>query len=321
MDMKLFKGISGQAQKVRAGLVVLLASILLMVSQARAAETVTYVYTDLQGTVLAKADAAGNMVSNSDYRPYGTQVLGTAESGPGYTGHVADPDSGLVYMQARYYDPQVGRFLSVDPAQESGLNRYWYANGNPVKNVDPDGRQAFVGWSEPQIHASEADGTRFAGIAFQSLPVVGDANNLLEAVREPSVLSVGIAIVGLAPEGGSLVAGAAREARIARLVENAANGKAGEALSRAKLGDKIAGEQVTFKTSDGTRTRIDFVTKQETTVETKTGNAQLSKGQAKFKEDVDAGRSVTPVGRNAADAGLKPGQPMKIKSCDIDRHC
>ena len=44
-----------------------------------------------------------------------------APNGPGYTGHVNDPDTGLVYMQARYYDPGWGGFLSVDPVgAESG---------------------------------------------------------------------------------------------------------------------------------------------------------------------------------------------------------
>ncbi len=58
----------------------------------------------------------GNIVATYDYAPYGAQVLGTPPSGPtGYTGHVNDGESGFVYMQARYYDPGVGRFLSVDP--------------------------------------------------------------------------------------------------------------------------------------------------------------------------------------------------------------
>jgi uncharacterized protein RhaS with RHS repeats len=48
-------------------------------------------------------------------------------------------------MQQRYYDPQVGRFLSVDPVpsgSSSGDNfgRYWYANDNPIRFTDPDGR-------------------------------------------------------------------------------------------------------------------------------------------------------------------------------------
>lgn len=305
---------------------VMVLSVLLLFAGASMAETVTYYYTNQQGTPLATADASGNILTTSDYRPYGSQVLGSPAGGPGYTGHLNDPDSGLVYMQARYYDPVVGRFLGVDPAgiqpgTAFGFNRFSYANGNPVGNVDPDGKQAFAGWSDPQIHASEANAARFTGIVATSLPYVGDANNLAEAVREPSLFNVGMAVVGLLPEGGSLVAGAARDAKVAQLVKNAANGKAGEALSRAKLGDKIAGEQVTFKTSGGKTTRIDFVTKDKAAFETKTGNATLSKGQAEFMEDVEAGRSVTPVGQNAANAGLKPGEPTTMKSCTVDRHC
>jgi hypothetical protein len=50
-------------------------------------------------------------------------------------------------MQQRYYDPAIGRFLSVDPVAADGtsggnFNRYWYANDNPYKFTDPDGRCA-----------------------------------------------------------------------------------------------------------------------------------------------------------------------------------
>lgn len=74
------------------------------------AGTVTYIYTDPQGTPLAEADASGNIKATFDYRPYGSLALGSPPSGPGYTGHVEDPDANLVYMQARYYDPALGHF-------------------------------------------------------------------------------------------------------------------------------------------------------------------------------------------------------------------
>lgn len=111
---------------------------------AQAAETVTYYYTSPQGTVLAKTDAAGNVISNTDYRPYGAQALGTPEGGPGYGGHVNDTDTGLLYVQARYYDAETGRFYSSDPVAVTAgdlflFNRYSYANGNPVAYTDPTG--------------------------------------------------------------------------------------------------------------------------------------------------------------------------------------
>ncbi|WP_260473383.1 MULTISPECIES: RHS repeat-associated core domain-containing protein [Stenotrophomonas] len=72
-------------------------------------------------------------------------VGGQVTDGPGYTGHVSDSATGLSYMQQRYMDPQLGVFLSVDPVtayeQPVGqFNRYRYANGNPYRFTDPDGR-------------------------------------------------------------------------------------------------------------------------------------------------------------------------------------
>ncbi len=116
----------------------------LLLWSAAHAGTVTYVYSDPQGTPLAEADARGTITATFDYRPYGGQALGAAPNGPGYTGHVNDPETGFVYMQARYYDPSTGRFLSTDPIKPvSGdlfnLNRYDYASNNPIVNTDPSG--------------------------------------------------------------------------------------------------------------------------------------------------------------------------------------
>ncbi|WP_035374529.1 RHS repeat-associated core domain-containing protein, partial [Pseudoduganella violaceinigra] len=62
-----------------------------------------------------------------------------------FTGHVNDTNTGLVQMQQRYYDPVAGRFLSIDPVltdvnTAASFNRYNYANDNPYKYTDPDGR-------------------------------------------------------------------------------------------------------------------------------------------------------------------------------------
>lgn len=80
-----------------------------------------------------------------DYRPQGEVVQAPGPNGPGFAGHVNDPETGLVYMQQRYYDPSAGAFLSVDPLPPvpGGIfkfSRYGYANENPVTNMDPDGR-------------------------------------------------------------------------------------------------------------------------------------------------------------------------------------
>lgn len=131
------------------GLLWTLLILLMAATPAWAGETVTYMYTNAQGTVVAEADAQGNVTYMAVYRPYGKQQIGVPQAEPGYTGHVNDPDTGLVYMQARYYDPETGRFLSVDPVTPApgnffNFNRYDYANNNPIRNTDPDGRDAVM---------------------------------------------------------------------------------------------------------------------------------------------------------------------------------
>ncbi len=138
---------------------VIVGLMLLLAGSLAQAGTVHYYYTDPQGTPLAKTDASGTIIASYDYTPYGTAVtsMSGAPDGPGYTGHVNDPDTGLVYMQQRYYDPVVGRFSSVDPvgptpADVSSFNRYAYASNNPVVNMDPDGRMPLDGSSDDLGH-------------------------------------------------------------------------------------------------------------------------------------------------------------------------
>ena len=103
--------------------------------------------------------------------------------------------------------------------------------------------------------------------------------------------------------------------------KNKRNGKAGEQKTREKLGDDIAGEQVTLQTKSGARARVDFIKKDKGVVETKTGDAKLSPGQQKVKDAIDQGEDVIPRGKNAEKAGLKPNEPTKMKNCVVDRHC
>ncbi len=112
-------------------------------------ETLTYLHTDALGSPIAKTDASGTKIETSEYEPYGKLLNRPNDDRLGYTGHVMDSASGLTYMQQRYYDPGIGRFLSVDPvtAYENpvgAFNRYYYANNNPYANIDPDGRECFA---------------------------------------------------------------------------------------------------------------------------------------------------------------------------------
>jgi RHS repeat-associated core domain len=161
--------------------------LILAVSNASAQSTgkVTYIYTDPQGTPLAEADAQGNITATFDYTPYGSQAMGTAPSGPGYTGHVNDPDTGLVYMQHRYYDPTTGRFLSVDAVPPAAgnltsVNRYSYVGDNPIMRIDPTG-DYLCGGSKAQCSQISTALTNTANAA-KNLPANSKGQAVLNAV-------------------------------------------------------------------------------------------------------------------------------------------
>ncbi len=108
------------------------------------AQTIRYIHTDALGSVAVVTDANRNVIERREYEPYGAVLTGVKD-GPGYTGHVLDAATGMSYMQQRYYDPGLGRFLSVDPMATDlvtawNFNRYIYAASNPYKFTDPDGR-------------------------------------------------------------------------------------------------------------------------------------------------------------------------------------
>ncbi len=88
--------------------------------------------TDINGNV-AKAyayDAYGNMLESP----------GAVEQSYSYTGREFDSESGLMYYRSRYYDPRMGRFLSIDPiGLRGGLNLYRYVNNRPVTERDSTG--------------------------------------------------------------------------------------------------------------------------------------------------------------------------------------
>jgi len=75
-----------------------------------------------------------------EYRAFGEELkkLGTGDAKYTYGGKEYDKENSLLYFNARYMDPTIGRFINVDPVQ-SGMNWYVYANNNPLNRVDPTG--------------------------------------------------------------------------------------------------------------------------------------------------------------------------------------
>ncbi len=113
------------------------------VTLAGGAVNARYKHTDALGSPVVTTDASKAILNRTSYTPYGAPTAPV--DGVGYTGHFIDVGTGLTYMQQRYYDPIVGRFISADPvaadnATGANFNRYWYANNNPNTNKDIDGR-------------------------------------------------------------------------------------------------------------------------------------------------------------------------------------
>ena len=82
-----------------------------------------------------------------DYDAFGNSftVSGSTPNNYLYRGEQFDPDLGLYYLRARYYNPLTGRFMSRDPNKGNrfdprSLHKYLYAGGDPVNLLDPTGR-------------------------------------------------------------------------------------------------------------------------------------------------------------------------------------
>ena len=133
---------------------------------------------------MVQNDAAGQEIADSrrHYEPYGKlrSDLVPADQGPGYTGHVTDVLTGFSYMQQRYYDPIAGRFLSTDPilanpSTGANFNRYAYANNNPYRFVDPDGRCPKQVGSHICIESAKFDPSRSSGKNAMGTPAMDSA--------------------------------------------------------------------------------------------------------------------------------------------------
>ena len=102
---------------------------------------VYYYHFDGLGSVAALSDNSANIVEKYSYDVFGEPNRTSDVNNPYFfTGRTYEAETGLYYYRARYYSPEIGRFLQPDPiGYEDGLNMYTYVGNNPVMNVDPSG--------------------------------------------------------------------------------------------------------------------------------------------------------------------------------------
>jgi RHS repeat-associated protein len=153
---------------------IMLLLLAMMLAASAHAQTVEYLHTDALGSVVAVTNASRTVLERREYEPFGSQLTPAVTNGPGYTGHVQDAATGLVYMQQRYYDAQIGRFLSVDPvaATADDFNVYAYVKNDPLNKTDPTGEIGVAGFAigvvlelTRQGFSGELKDTSLSGIA------------------------------------------------------------------------------------------------------------------------------------------------------------
>ena len=111
------------------------------VEQISGAGTVLYLHHDYQRSTRVLSGASGTAEGTYTFDAYGNTAghTGTASTPLGFDGQYTSADTGLIYLRARTYDPSTAQFVSRDPLEVIGSERYTFAEDNPVSAWDPSG--------------------------------------------------------------------------------------------------------------------------------------------------------------------------------------
>jgi RHS repeat-associated protein len=257
---------------------------------------VQFYHFDQRGNTVALTDLTGAITDSMSYDAYGAQVSHTGTSNTpfmfnGFFGVQTD-SNGLYFCRARYYHPQLKRWLNTDPiGLAGGQNLYAFVGGDPINRVDPFGLCPDAPNSGPELmgfdpttfqplyrdRAAEAHNmmvwdNRFAAFGWWSVPLygtgvgsvtegyigwsVGEQRDLSGWERAFSIAVgefQGVSLFYGAKSFGSIYMAAETTPQI--LANNAA-GKAAEVLAKADLeaqGYTVLGSNVTARTSQGIR--------------------------------------------------------------------
>jgi len=123
-----------------------------LLAARRLAEGHAYYLVDGLGSSVNLIKPDGSLVARYSYDAWGSlRSIAGASSNPFlFTGHQFDEATGLYSARARYYDPEIGRFITEDPGggdpmMPTSLHEYAYGNGNPTVYTDPTGRYSEAG--------------------------------------------------------------------------------------------------------------------------------------------------------------------------------
>lgn len=169
---------------------------------------------DHLGSVRLLTNVNGEVADRFAFTAYGTSAsLQVSEpNARSFTGHELDAETGLTYMGSRYYDSQLGRFISADsivPAtyNPQAFNRYSYCYNSPISNIDPTGH---VPVALAFVSALAAGGTELAWLAWTAFAVT----SVGYVTHDATLMSIGMILGGAASGGATLNWGAAARAAV-----------------------------------------------------------------------------------------------------------
>jgi RHS repeat-associated protein len=137
---------------------------------------------DHLGSTSYVTDASGEVYQHLEYFAFGETFVeehsNTHRTPYLFSGKELDSETGLYYFGARYYDPRTSVWQSVDPLTDkyAALSPYQYAANNPMKYVDPDGRDLVIWYTE----SGKEKSYNFKGVADAKMP----KNKFVEQVVE-----------------------------------------------------------------------------------------------------------------------------------------
>jgi RHS repeat-associated protein len=163
-----------------------------------------YITNDALGSLADLTTSGGTVGQARQYDAWGKYRNDSAPAANqpklGYTGHQYDPETGLVYARARYYDPDVGVFLSRDSLEgDTGdapsLHRYMYVRGNPVRYTDADGHEistCTTPTGAPQCAAAAGEGASAAGTGSGAVATGAQTSATTAAGAGESAVATGV---------------------------------------------------------------------------------------------------------------------------------